>query len=111
MIFSKSDKLYERLATNRVERVAHLKKLKRKRSLVVWGALLVLVANFVLIFTLPLEGLRWLEEILKFLLPIFLGLFVGFLLLNQDIKMLLLVEGIDSGKDEPEVEGGDEGSA
>jgi hypothetical protein len=94
MVFTKSDKTFERAASDDAERLALLRKLKRKRNIGFWGAIMGFLVTFTLgiamVGTYSLETSDWLLKTIQFL-PLFsFGLLCGSILLNQDVKMLIL---------------------
>lgn len=105
-MFKKLDASFERAARDRAERDALLKRLKRKRKLAVWllflTPLLLVAAAFVLASPalISRETLIALNALFPFAGGIFIGSVAATLIIQQDIKMLILCHG---GTDDPGV--------
>lgn len=106
-MFKKLDASFERAARDRAERDALLKRLKRKRKLAVWllflTPFLLFAAAFILLSPalISLESLTWLNALLPFAAGLFIGSVVATLIIEQDIKMLILCHG---GTDDPKTD-------
>lgn len=106
-MFKKLDASFERAARDRAERDKLLKRLKRKRKLAVSLQFLTLFLLVAAPFTLAspalisLESLTWLNALLPFAGGLFIGTVASTLLIQQDIKMLILCHG---GTDDPKTD-------
>lgn len=96
MIFTKSDNTFERAANSESERISLLRKLQKRRNLCFWGSVLAFVAFIPLTFTMLAVGVRS-HETVHLISKVFrplggfsLALLGASMLLNQDIKMLIL---------------------
>lgn len=94
MIFTKSDKSFERAANDDSERLALLKKLQRRRNFgfrgAIVGFLTIIPLSFAISGTYSLETSGWLLIAIRYVTIASVGLLGGSILLNQDIKMLIL---------------------
>ena len=96
----KSDRPFEKAATDETERAALLQKMRRKRNLAFRGGIVGLCLAFVLVLvsmlivagdTLKYEGLlEGIMKTLRILIPASVGLIIGTVVLDQYVKMLIL---------------------
>ena len=99
-MFTKSDQTFERAVFSPADRLALLQKLKRRRSIAFWSGIAALCSAIILaliaLIRLMVSEYKYIEQleiiidILLVLLPVCVGLIIGSVFLNQDVKMVIL---------------------